>query len=79
MLELGFKIKPEYTSELFEFKVPVNYSLNYCNGMPYSSMLNIEKNLFVPKVTNFTRVVAFPGFHKSYQNQLIIEKFINKN
>ena len=79
MLELGFKIKNDYNSNLFTFKIPKEYQLLYCNGMTYNSMINIEKNLYVPKVVNYTRSVVFPGFHKSYQNELVIEKFINQN
>ena len=79
ILEMGFKINNDSNLDFISFRVPIDYSLLYCNGMIYNSRINIEKNLYAPKILNYTRVIAYPGFHKTHHNQLIIEKFMNQN
>jgi hypothetical protein len=65
------------TQNITEFKVPKD--VYFCNGMPYSPSLNVEKDIYTPKITNFSRSIKNEGFHKVYQNSLTIAPFMNKN
>jgi hypothetical protein len=65
------------TKNITDFKVPSD--AYFCNGMPHSPSLNIEKDIYQPKITKFSRNIRNDGFHKIYQNDLTIAPFMNKN
>ncbi|CAI2368424.1 unnamed protein product [Moneuplotes crassus] len=51
--------------------------LYFCDGTPHSTYLNMDKNLYEPRILSFNRSIENPGFHKIYQNSLTLKPIMS--